>query len=102
MIFSNSEAVADFAVKKWGDISAESVEYKGLFTVALSGGRAPIDFYERLSTYKGTLPWDRTHIFFADERSVRPDDKDSNYNLIKEHLIRDIDMPPKTYTPSLR
>jgi 6-phosphogluconolactonase len=91
-VFRDSKAASDFAVNKWMEISHESVKNKGFFTVALSGGRTPIDFYTMLSASKNQLLWKKTHIFLVDERFVPPSHKESNYCLIQEHLLKAIDI----------
>jgi 6-phosphogluconolactonase len=98
-VFSNNEAAARFAVNKWVEISAKSVADKGYFTAAISGGRTPIDFYKRLSYCKGPLPWEKTHIFLADERFVQLSDKESNYHLIQEYLLNYINIPEENVHP---
>ena len=92
-VFSNNEGAAHFAANEWMEIAAASLTDKDYFTVALSGGKTPVDFYERLCVYKDTFSWEKTHIFLADERFVPAYDKDSNLSLIKEHLLNHIEIP---------
>ncbi len=98
-IFSNNEVAAHFAAKKWVEISSQSITDKGYFSVALSGGSTPVDFYKTLSTCKQPLPWDKTHIFLADERFVSQYDKESNYRLIRETLLNYILIPEENVHP---
>ena len=35
----------------------------------------------------GSVDWSRVHLFWVDERSVPPDDEQSNYRMTREHLI---------------
>lgn len=86
-VLLGKEAVAKFAVSTWIELATASVAEKGWFAVALSGGSTPIDFYQQLAVCPHPLPWDKTHIFLADERFVPPDDRDSNYRMINEHLL---------------
>jgi 6-phosphogluconolactonase len=95
------EAVAEFAVDKWIEIATQSVTEKGKFTAALSGGRTPITFYQKLSVCPHPLSWDKTHIFLADERFVPPDDQASNYRMIKENLLSRIAIPKENVHPIL-
>jgi 6-phosphogluconolactonase len=97
-IFPDNEVAAHFAAKKWAEISSQSITDKGYFSVALSGGRTPVDFYKTLSTCK-QLPWDKTHIFLADERFVSQYDKESNYRLIRETLLKNIPIPEENVHP---
>ncbi len=99
VIFSNNEGVAHFAVNKCMEISSRSIADKGHFAIALSGGKTPVDFYDRLSACKDTLQWDKTHVFLVDERFVPPADKDSNYALIREHLLQHINIPNENIHP---
>jgi hypothetical protein len=99
LVFSDSEAAADFAVNKWLELSIASVAEHGYFPVALSGGKTPLVFYQKLSTCRYLLPWDKTHIFFADERFVPYTDKVSNYRLINSHLLSRIAIPQKNIHP---
>ena len=92
-VFSNNEGAADFAVNKWLKISSQAFADKGYFSAALSGGKTPVDFYRRLVVSKNIVSWDKIHIFLADERFVPPHDKESNYGLIKEHLLNHVKIP---------
>lgn len=57
-------------------------------TLALSGGSTPGPVYERLAGSRpSSVPWERLHIFFADERRVPPEDPESNYRLVRERLL---------------
>ncbi len=92
-VFNRNEGVADFAVNKWLKISSQAFADKGYFSAALSGGKTPVYFYRRLVVSKNIVSWDKIHIFLADERFVPPYDKESNYGLIKEHLLNHVKIP---------
>jgi 6-phosphogluconolactonase len=100
-VLQNKEAIAEFAVNTWIELATASVAEKGVFTAALSGGRTPIDFYQQLAACPHPLPWDHTHLFFADERFVPHDDKASNYRMINEHLFSRIPIPEENVHPVL-
>ncbi|MDP9103019.1 MAG: 6-phosphogluconolactonase [Pseudomonadota bacterium] len=61
----------------------------GAFSLCLSGGSTPKALYERLAAppYRDTFPWDRTHLFWGDERFVPHADDLSNYRMVKEALL---------------
>lgn len=65
------------------------------FTLALSGGSTPQGLYALLAreAYRSRLPWDRTHVFFADERCVPPSHPDSNFGMVERVLLSQVDLP---------
>jgi len=64
------------------------------YTLALAGGSTPRRLYELLAEgSQGTLPWERVHLFWGDERFVPPDHAESNTRLVRESLIDSIDIP---------
>lgn len=73
----------DFAVKHFIEAGQKAIEEKGRFVVALSGGSTPKKIYQTLSKphYREALNWKDVFIFWGDERSVPPTDKDSNYHM---------------------
>lgn len=75
--------------------AVESVKQRGVWHVALSGGRTPEPFYFRLMTdppYR-LLPWKLTHIWLVDERCVPEDDEQSNFRLVCEMVADHIPTP---------
>lgn len=93
---------------------------RGRFTLVLAGGATPIPLYELLA--RGipprhmselgfrppvqarrspsdpkliTLPWRHTLLFQGDERHLPSSHPDSNYAMVREHLIRHICIPPQ-------
>lgn len=52
-----------------------------VFTIALSGGRIAIPFYEAIvkQSAEAKVSWEKVHFFWADERCVPSDSAESNY-----------------------
>jgi 6-phosphogluconolactonase len=57
-----------------------------------------VGFYEHLATVRG-LPWNKTHLFMADERFVPPESPDSNYGMLRKALLNRISIPPENIHP---
>ncbi len=72
-----ANAGATFFARSAGQALART----GYFSVALSGGSTPRGMHRILAreSFHADIPWDRTHIFWVDERCVPFDDPDSNY-----------------------
>ncbi len=67
----------------------------GRFAWCLSGGSTPKATYMLLAQepYRNRFPWDRTHVFFGDERFVPPDHPDSNYRMAREAMLSHVPLP---------
>ncbi|MBI5837921.1 MAG: 6-phosphogluconolactonase [Candidatus Eisenbacteria bacterium] len=67
----------------------------GPFSVALSGGRTPRRFGERLAeSYELTpVDWAPVHLFQVDERCVPPEHQASNYRMLQESLLARAPLP---------
>lgn len=68
-----------------------AIQRSGVFRLALSGGNTPRDVYRQLA--KLPVPWERVLFTFSDERSVPPDDKQSNFRMAEETLLRPAGVP---------
>lgn len=69
----------------------KAIAEKGLFRLALCGGSTPKAVYAALA-HVG-LPWSKVQITFGDERSVGPEDPQSNYRMAKESLLETAGIP---------
>ena len=61
---------------------------RGRAAVALTGGSSAPPFYAQVRA--AALPWDKTHVFFTDERAVPPDHELSNHRLAEQGLLRHV------------
>ncbi|HTZ18548.1 MAG TPA: 6-phosphogluconolactonase [Dissulfurispiraceae bacterium] len=92
-ILSTMDEMVDFLVRKWQDTAESAIARAGIFTAALSGGSTPSEFYRRLAILKGDMPWEKTHIFPADERFVPLTDTDSNIGMMKSLFLKEVNLP---------
>ena len=78
-------------------VARAAVAAHGRFTVALAGGSTPRATYTRLAQppLAAQMPWDRTVVFFGDERGVPPDHADSNYGMARAALLSRVPIPPE-------
>jgi 6-phosphogluconolactonase len=99
-IFSTMKQMADYAVKTWAEISHAEIKHKKFFSAALSGGKTPAAFYEKLSG-ETSFSWEKTHIFMVDERFVPYESDENNYHMINRMLLRHVNVMPRNIHPIL-
>jgi 6-phosphogluconolactonase len=92
LIVQDAPAVAHAALRLFVDAAVDTIEEKGSFSVALSGGSTPKLMFELLARGEDTatqwpFDWSKVKIFFGDERCVPPDHPESNYRMAKETLL---------------
>src|SRR5689334_8487015 len=71
----------------------EAIAERGLFRLALSGGKTPAAIHEEMTRTAGDFPWNRVQFTFGDERCVPPDHEDSDYRMAKESLFDRVSVP---------
>jgi 6-phosphogluconolactonase len=88
-IYPDADALAKAAAGDLLQRAQESVAQRGVFTLALAGGSTPRKLYSLLGTDPAfqDFPWDKTHLFFGDERHVPPTHIDSNYLMVSGTLL---------------
>ncbi len=95
VVVPDAAALADGAARAIVQTAQEAAAARGRFMLALSGGATPRDTYTRLAAppHGAEMPWDRTWVFFGDERCVPPDHPDSNYRVAHETLLAKVPVP---------
>lgn len=63
-------------------------------TIALSGGSTPKSLFNYWSkNHADDIEWSKIKFFWGDERCVWPDNEDSNFKMVKDHLFDNISIP---------
>ncbi|MCF6236529.1 MAG: 6-phosphogluconolactonase [Gammaproteobacteria bacterium] len=93
--YSELQALNQAAADLFLSLARQAVARQGAFHVALAGGSTPQALYELLAMpeYAEVIPWDNVYIYFGDERSVLPDDDESNYGMACEALLNHVPIP---------
>jgi 6-phosphogluconolactonase len=97
-IQADGNAVAQH-VAEW--LTERALATEGRFAISLSGGSTPKTLYGLLATspFRDRFPWERTHLFFGDERFVPPDHPDSNYRMAREAMLDHVPLIPAQVHP---
>ncbi|MDP2644604.1 MAG: 6-phosphogluconolactonase [Desulfobacterales bacterium] len=95
IIVENAAALAQKGAEIFCSIARQRVEKTGRFMAALSGGSTPRPLYRLLGQppYLAKVPWEATHLFWADERMVPWEDPDSNFGAAREDFIEKVPIP---------
>jgi len=94
-IVCNPEKLAQRSVELFVTDAHRAIRVRDVFTVAISGGHTPKRFYELLgkTPQVKTLPWDKIHLFWVDERCVPYDSQWSNYKLAVDTFLARVAIP---------
>lgn len=80
-----ADASAALAQAVAADLAA-AIDSRGRATLAVSGGRSPVPFFQALA--QTALDWQRVTITLVDERVVPPEHADSNAGLVRQYLLQ--------------
>lgn len=100
-IFKDKNELSEAAAELFLNAALNSVKNKGRFTVALTGGSSPILLHDLLSKepYASKVPWDKTFVFWGDERFVPLTDERSNAKMAFETLLNKVPVPKNQVYP---
>ncbi|RDV16836.1 6-phosphogluconolactonase [Pontibacter diazotrophicus] len=92
-----SKAAAELFVQK----AQEAVKQNGRFTVALTGGSSPVQLYTLLAQlpYREQVPWEKTFVFWGDERWVPLTANENNARMAMEILLNKVPVPEDQVYP---
>ncbi len=95
-VYGDAEQLARAAAELFVALAVESIEARRRFRVALSGGNTPRRVYQLLSAaqFSRRIDWNQVDVFWGDERYVPADDRESNYRMAFEALLRHVPVPP--------
>lgn len=101
--YPDFESLSLGAAELFAAIAADSVRDRGRFIVSLAGGGTPKRAYELLSRepFRDRIAWDRTQVFWGDERCVPPDDPRNNALMARRALLDHVPVPPEGIHPIL-
>lgn len=93
-VYENPQHLAEAVVQVFIREAVKSVEQRGRFMVALSGGSTPRLAHRLLSEeqFRKKVPWQSVNIFWVDDRCVPHDDPASNYGAADEDFLSLVDL----------
>jgi 6-phosphogluconolactonase len=98
-VFDSPEEMALHMAEHVADGLASAAKARGVARIALSGGNTPRRTLQLLACdhhpFRSTVPWDKLEVYFVDERTVPPTDKDSNYRMVREALLDHVPLAPE-------
>lgn len=97
LVYPSLDAVSRAAAALLRTAAEEAPEGEP-FHVGLSGGSTPQGLY-RLLGEPGALPWERTHLYWSDERMVPHNDAASNVAPVIEAIVDRVAIPPGNVHP---
>ncbi len=83
---NDSETLVVDLTERIRQLLTQSIDENGRASMAVSGGRTPVDLFEAVSKLK--LDWSKVDLTLVDERWVEVKHKDSNESLVKKHLMK--------------
>lgn len=94
-IFDDPASLAVDAAERIVGLADHAIRDHGEFAFCVSGGRTPKAVYEALARPERAMQidWNRTRIFFGDERCVPVDDPASNFRMLKLALLDHVPIP---------
>jgi 6-phosphogluconolactonase len=88
-IFPTSSDMILAAAELFSELVNQASRKQHSVHIALSGGNTPAPLFQLLAQppFKGSIPWNKTHFYWADERCVPPEDAESNYGQAWQNLL---------------
>ncbi len=96
-VLSDKAALVERSLQIVVEQLKSAIAERGFCTIALAGGSTPKPLYEAIA--KQDLPWDKTHVFWGDERYVSADHANSNEGMARKAWLSHVDIPARNVHP---
>lgn len=95
VICRDKDQLAQQAADLFLQLAHRSIEERGRFVAALSGGSTPEQTYALLAQPEraSRLDWNKIYLFFGDERFVPHSDPRSNYHMVAQAMLHTLPLP---------
>lgn len=95
VVFPDQPALVEATAEHIARLAEAAIMARGRFSIGLSGGSTPRPVFQRLAAepLRSRIAWQRVHVFWGDERTVPPDDPDSNYGMARDALLEHVPLP---------
>ncbi len=79
------------------EVAHDSIEARGRFIFALSGGSTPQELFKLLASdaFRDRFDWSKIVIVWGDDRAVGRDDELSNYRMAHEAFLKAVPLQPE-------
>lgn len=98
-VYDGPDALASAAAEHFLELAQKTVAAKGKVRIAVSGGSTPKRTFALLANpqekFLNAMPWAQLELYFVDERTVPPTDKDSNYRMTREAMLDKVPLKPE-------
>jgi 6-phosphogluconolactonase len=98
-VYNDADALSRAAAEHFLEGAQAAVRANGVARIAISGGSTPKRTFELLANpaekFAKAMPWGQIELYWVDERTVPPDNKDSNYRMTREALLSKVPLKPE-------
>jgi 6-phosphogluconolactonase len=81
------------------EVVEQAAARQGRARIAISGGSTPKAAFQLLADpgqpWLQRMPWDKLDLYWVDERTVPPDDPESNYRMTREAMLDHVPLKPE-------
>jgi 6-phosphogluconolactonase len=101
IIEPNAAGLASRGAEIFSKAAKKSVETRGRFSVAISGGCTPRNMHRLLreEPFLSDIPWDKIDMFWVDERCVPENDPANNFGTAKKDFLARVPIPEAQVHP---
>lgn len=96
-VLSNLDALVARALEITLTKLQRAIAERGRATIALAGGSTPRPLYQALAAQ--SLPWEKIHVFWGDERYVPASHPDSNQGMARQAWLDQVSFPSENIHP---
>lgn len=95
----DSNALARRAAEEFVAIAEDAAAKRGRARIAISGGSTPKAAFQLLADpgqpFLKRMPWEKLDLYWVDERTVPPDNAESNYRMTREAMLDRVPLKPQ-------
>jgi len=93
-VFEDLEMLSRAAADRVVEAAAMALQQRGRSLLALNGGNTPARLFQILAAEgQAAINWERTQVYWGDERCVPPDHPESSYGQARQALLSRVRIP---------